>query len=296
MQIPPQRSMPPFIQLGDIRISRIVEMETPFMDPLQMFPDATAEQLAQHRSWMQPWALCPASGNIMIAIQTYVIQTRHHLILVDTCIGCDKTNPFFPAWHQRSDRGWYRALQAQNLNPQDVDFVFCTHLHSDHCGWNTQLVDGRWVPSFPRAKYIIAEKELQHVATAGTAAYRESVLPVIEAGQVQGVAADFALDDQVWLEPTHGHTPGHVAVHLQSGQQRAVLCGDLIHSPLQCHHPQWRYWVDSDPKQAIATRLRFLQQQSESRSLVLTAHFPGSSVGHVETAGEAFNFRFASWQ
>jgi glyoxylase-like metal-dependent hydrolase (beta-lactamase superfamily II) len=283
------------MQLGDIQISRIVEMETPFMEPLQMFPDATTEQLSRHRSWMQPWALCPATGKIIIAIQTYVIRTRHHVILVDTCLGCNKTNAYFPEWHQRSDRTWYHSLLAQNLQPEDVDYVFCTHLHSDHCGWNTQLIDGRWVPTFPNARYIIAEKELRHVAAAGTAAYQESVLPVIEAGQVQGVDADFALDDQVWLEAAHGHTPGHVAVHLKSGQQHAVLCGDLIHSPLQCHYPRWRYWVDSDPVQAIETRVRFLQQQSESRRLVLTAHFPGPSMGHVQADGDAFTFRFRDW-
>ena len=170
--------------------------------------------------------------------------------------------------------------------------MLCTHLHSDHCGWNTQRIDGRWVPTFPNAKYLISQQELQHTAALNTPAWQESVLPVIEAGQVQAVAGNFTLDDQVWLEPTPGHTPGHVAVHLQSGEHRAVLCGDLIHSPLQCHFPRWRYWVDSDPQQAIATRLRFLQEQSETQRLVLTAHFPGSSMGHVESHGEAFRFRF----
>lgn len=283
------------MQLGDIRITRILEMETPFMDPLKMLPDASADDIAQHRHWMQPGALCPQTGKIIIAIQTYVIRTRHHTILVDTCIGCNKTNPYFPEWHQRSDRAWYQALLAQGLHPAQVDYVFCTHLHSDHCGWNTQLVDGHWVPTFPNATYIIAEKELRQVASANTPAYQESMLPVIEAGQVQSVASDFALDDQVWLEATHGHTPGHVAVHLQSGQHRAVLSGDLIHSPLQCHYPQWRYWVDSDPQQAVATRQRFLQEQSESHSLVMTAHFPGSSMGYVEARGDAFGFRFEQW-
>jgi glyoxylase-like metal-dependent hydrolase (beta-lactamase superfamily II) len=282
------------MQIGDIQISRIMEMETPFMDPLKMFPDATAAHIDQHRHWMEPWALCPQTGKVIIAIQTYVIRTRHHTILVDTCLGCNKTNPFFPEWHQRSDRSWYNTLLAQGLRPENVDYVFCTHLHSDHCGWNTQLVDGRWVPTFPNATYIISGKELQHVAAANTPAYQESVLPIIETGQVKSVANDFTLDDQVWLEPTPGHTPGHFAVHLQSGQHRAVLCGDLIHSPLQCHYPRWRYWIDSDPQQAIATRLRFLEEQSEARRLVLTAHFPGESVGYVERQQDAFQFRFSA--
>jgi glyoxylase-like metal-dependent hydrolase (beta-lactamase superfamily II) len=283
------------MQLGDIQIDRILEMEAPFMAPAAMFPDATPDELAKHRHWMEPWALDPATGKIVIAIQTYVIRTPRHTILVDTCLGCNKTNPYFPEWHMRTDRAWYDTLRAKGLHPEQIDYVFCTHLHSDHCGWNTQLVDGRWVPTFPKATYIIAEKELQHVAAAGTPAYNESVLPCVEAGQVKAVAADFALDDCVWLEPTHGHTPGHVAVHLKSGQHRAVLCGDLIHSPLQCHYPQWRYWIDSDAQQAITTRTRFLQEQCAERRLMLTAHFPRSSFGYVEAEQDSFRFRFVEW-
>ncbi len=265
------------------------------MTPAAMFPDAAPDDIDKHRHWMEPWALDPKTGKLIIAIQTYVIRTPRHTILVDTCLGCGKTNPYFPEWHMRTDRSWYDALRAKGLHPEQIDYVFCTHLHSDHCDWNTQKVDGRWVPTFPNATYIIAEKELQNVAAAGTPAYQESVLPVVEAGQVQSVASDFALDDQVWLEPTHGHTPGHVAVHLKSGQHRAVLCGDLIHSPLQCHYPQWRYWIDSDAQQAIATRQRFLQEQCEHNRLMLTAHFPRSSMGFVEAERDAFRFRFIDW-
>lgn len=283
------------MRLGDIQIDRILEMETPFMTPAAMFPDAGPDDLARHRHWMEPWALDPVSGKIVIAIQTYVIRTPRHTILVDTCLGCGKTNPYFPEWHMRTDRTWYAALRAQGLHPEQVDYVFCTHLHSDHCGWNTQRVNGRWVPTFPNATYIVAEQELKHVAAACTPAYQESVLPVIEAGLMKSVTADFALDDNVWLEATHGHTPGHVAVHLQSGQHRAVLCGDLIHSPLQCHYPRWRYWIDSDAQQAIITRENFLREQCEQRRLVLTAHFPGSSFGYVEADKDAFRFRFAAW-
>jgi len=283
------------MQLGDIQIDRILEMETPFMTPAAMFPESTPDDLARHRQWMEPWALDPVTGKIVIAIQTYVIRTPRHTILVDTCLGCGKTNPYFPDWHMRTDRAWYASLCAHGLHPAQIHYVFCTHLHGDHCGWNTQLVDGRWTPTFPNATYIIAEKELQHAAAANTPAYQESVLPCVEAGQVKSVSADFALDDNVWLEPTHGHTSGHVAVHLKSGQQRAVLCGDLIHSPLQCHYPQWRYWIDSDAQQAIATRTRFLQEQCEHRRLVLTAHFSRSSLGYVEAERDVFRFRFIDW-
>jgi glyoxylase-like metal-dependent hydrolase (beta-lactamase superfamily II) len=283
------------MQLGEISIERIMEMETPFMMASDMFPDAPMEVFEENRAWLEPTALCPETGKLIIAIQTYIIRTPHHTILVDTCIGCNKTHHYFPEWHQRSDAGWMQKLLARGIKPAEVDYVFCTHLHGDHCGWNTQLIDGHWVPTFPNAKYIISEEEIKHSEAAGAPAYLESVLPCIEAGQVIAASADFALNDHVWLEPTPGHTPGHVAIHLQSGKHRAVLCGDLIHSPIQCQYPHWQYWIDHDAEQAIETRTRFLETHCESQSLILTAHFPSSSIGHVKENKEAFIFQFVDW-
>ncbi|MBT5485544.1 MAG: MBL fold metallo-hydrolase [Gammaproteobacteria bacterium] len=280
------------MQIGDIEIDRIVEMEIPFLSPADAFPGAPVDLINTHRDWLEPAALCPETGMLIIAIQTWIIRTPQHLILVDTCIGCNKTNHYFENWHQRSDNRWYQSLLDKGIDPAQVDYVFCTHLHGDHCGWNTRLVDGRWVPTFPNAKYIIAKDEIDHVAGENTPAYQESVLPCIESGQVLSVATDYALDDHVWLEPALGHTPGHVAVHLQSRGQRAVLCGDLIHSPLQCLYPHWEYWIDHNPQQAISTRKKFLETQCEQQNLVLTAHFPSPSVGHVTARNDTFWFEF----
>ena len=283
------------MHIGDISIDRIIEMETPFMHPKDMFPDAPMDVIDTHRSWMEPNALCPHTGKIIINIQTYIIRTPQHTILVDTCIGCNKTNHYFPEWHQRQDHLWLERLLAQGLDPAEVDYVFCTHLHGDHCGWNTRLIDGRWVPTFPNAQYIISETEISHSEAAGAPAYQESVLPCIESGQVIKAGNDFALNHNVWVEPTPGHTPGHMAVHLKSGQHRAVLCGDVIHSPLQCLYPHWQYWIDYDSAQANHTRRKFLEEQCEHQRLVLTAHFPTSSMGYVKEKEEAFRFEFVGW-
>ena len=281
------------VRVGEIVIDRVLEMEIPFLLPADAFPRTdVAEAIEKHRHWLEPSALCAETGMLIIAIQTWIIRTPQHLILVDTCIGCDKTNHYFKDWHQRSDSGWYQSLLAKGIDPAEVNYVFCTHLHGDHCGWNTRLIDGRWVPTFPNAKYIIARTEVDHVAAGNTPAYQESVLPCIESGQVMAVDTGFTLDDQVWLEPTIGHTPGHVAVHLQSRGEKAILCGDLIHSPLQCLYPQWEYWIDFDPKQAVQTRKHFLETQSETNNLILTAHFPSPSMGFVDASENAFRFRF----
>ena len=280
------------LQVGELVIDRIVEMEIPFLSPADAFPDMPAGSIDAHRHWLEPIALCPDTGMLIIAIQTWVIRTPHHLILVDTCIGCDKTNHYFDNWHKRTDNSWYLKLIDQGIDPAAVDYVFCTHLHGDHCGWNTRLVDGRWVPTFPNAKYIIAKSEVDHVAGQDSPAYRESVLPIVETGQVIAVETDFVLDDHVRLQPAPGHTPGHVAVHLSSGGQQAVLCGDLIHSPLQCLYPDWQYWIDHDKAQAIVTRKDFLATRYEDQHLVLTAHFPSPSAGHVSASEDAYTFNF----
>ena len=278
--------------LGDIVIQRVAEMEIPFLTAEELFIDATQEAVNAERDWMEPWALCPDSGRLIIAVQSYLVRTSRHTILIDTCVGCDKSNEWFAPWYRRTDRSWLSRLAAAGAQPQDIDYVLCTHLHSDHCGWNTQLIDGRWVPTFPNAKYVMARREAEHAETGSGYTYSERILPVIEAGQAVLVDMDHALDDEIWLEPTPGHTPGHVAVGLASNGQEAVMCGDLMHCPIQCVHPEWRYRIDTDPLLANETRRKFLEASCEGGRLVMTAHFPAPSMGHVAREGEAFRFRF----
>ena len=278
--------------VGEIRIERLVEMEFPFLTPMEAYLDAAADAVEALRERFEPWALCPTSGKMILAVQSYLVRTSRHTVLIDTCVGCDKSNSFLPAWHMRTDRAWLEALAAAGVAPEAIDFVFCTHLHSDHCGWHTRRVDGEWVPTFPNARYVFARSEIAHFEANPNDAYRESVLPVIAAGQAELVDTDYALDDEIWLEPTPGHTPGHVAVRLASRGEEAVMCGDLMHSPLQCAHPEWRYRIDWDPILANATRRSFLESVCERDRLVLTAHFPSPSVGRVVADGEAFDFRY----
>ena len=279
-------------QIGNAKITRIEELIGPLFDPVQFFPDYDAAVFEKHSSWLYPHHADKQAGRIIASMHSWLIETTHHKILIDTCMGCDKTYESFMPWHKRTDRIWLTRLAAAGVGPEDIDYVFCTHLHADHCGWNTQLVDGRWVPTFPNAKYILAKREVEHAQTVPSRQYHESVLPVIEAGQAVLVDGDFALDDEVWLEPTPGHTPGHVAVSLASSGHEAVMCGDLIHCPIQCVYPEWRFWIDTDPGQANETRRNFLAANCGRGRMVLTAHFPSPSMGHVVEDGEAFRFRF----
>lgn len=282
-------------QLGDITINRILELEAPLAPLLEFFDDAVPEAVEPHRHWLEPKALDPETGMMILPVQSYLVRTRHHTILIDTCIGCRKTYGGMPEWQDLRDETWLRNLEAAGVGPGDIDCVFCTHLHVDHCGWNTRLVDGRWTPTFPNAKYILAADEYAACEAEGTAVFRENVLPIMEAKQAVLVDTDYAFDDEVWLTPAPGHTAGHVAVNIASRGQNAIMIGDMMHSPIQLAHPEWSPNFDFDMALSTETRKQFLDSHCETETLVLTAHFPSPSVGHVVPHAErAFDFDYSS--
>jgi glyoxylase-like metal-dependent hydrolase (beta-lactamase superfamily II) len=286
-------------QLGGLTLARAVEMVMPF-DRQGFFPETTPDQWAPYEGWLKPKAMDPATRAMLFTVQSYVVRTSHHTILIDSCVGNHKERANRPLWHRKTDDAYLRALAALGLAPEDIDYVLCTHLHADHVGWNTRLEGGRWVPTFPNARYVFTRKELEAWQGGHPKFTRhpleDSVLPVIAAGKADLVDHDFALDDEVWLEPSPGHTPDHVAICLASQGRNAVMCGDLMHSPVQCLHPEWTVWPDWDAAQAKATRRVFLERHADTDTLVCTAHFPLPSAGRIVVEGDAFRFRAeADW-
>jgi glyoxylase-like metal-dependent hydrolase (beta-lactamase superfamily II) len=193
------------------------------------------------------------------------------------------------------------------LRFESIDHVFCTHLHSDHTGWNTMLRDGRWVPTFPKAKYIFHKKEYAYweaatrqgahppgsVLVGGTQnVWSFNCLPIVEAGQALLVDDTFELDDTFSLTPTPGHTPCHCCVNIRSRGQQAVVTGDMMHHALQCREPDWSSVFDTDRKQAAQSRRRFLGQVADTSTLILPIHFPNPTVGLVAADGERFRYTF----
>jgi len=283
-------------KLNDVEIGRVIEYNGPFMSIYDFFPDATPDLLAPHRHWLEPNALEPGTDLMLMPIQSYIIHTPSATILVDSCVGNHKSVKWFQPWHDKSDTFFRDGMIAEGTHPDEIDFVFCTHLHVDHSGWNTQMIDGTWVPTFKNAKYIFSKKECNYAEKLyndyGDPTFIENVQPIIEAGQAQLVEDDFELDRFVRLEATPGHTPGHCAIRVQDGRETAVISGDLIHSPIQCQYPSWNFKFDADKKLAATTRLNFLQKHCEAGTQVLTAHFPLPSSGRVENKGDAFVFRY----
>jgi len=169
--------------VNDMTIHRIVEQESGFTPMLDFLPTLTKETLGENLSWLAPRGYDSASGNVVLCFQSYVVKTPHHNILVDSCIGNDKNFPNRPAWNKKTDANWMKALKAAGLGVEDIDFVMCTHLHGDHVGWNTRLENGRWVPTFPKARYLFSKKEYTYWSEIHQKTpldqITDSVLPII---------------------------------------------------------------------------------------------------------------------
>jgi glyoxylase-like metal-dependent hydrolase (beta-lactamase superfamily II) len=270
--------------IGDIVVSKLIEDVHAF-DTMTGLPDAVPEVFESNRSWLAPHLYDFAADTLVLSFHTYIVRTPKHTILVDTCIGNDKERPWSEIWHQRSGP-YLDQMIAMDVAPEDVDYVMCTHLHADHVGWNTRLLDGRWVPTFPNAKYIFSRQDYEHYQTSDPDdhshnAFRDSVLPIVEAGQAVLIDDDFAIDDTVTILPTPGHTPGHYCIRLRSNGAEAILTGDLMHFGVQVARPDWSAVFCLDRVASAATRKTFVDAYAETDVLIMPAHFPGPTCGHI---------------
>jgi glyoxylase-like metal-dependent hydrolase (beta-lactamase superfamily II) len=281
------------LAIGDLVIHRIVEQETTFLPALEMLPGLTPERLAENRPWMRRARAIDEADVLILCFQSYIVKTPHHTILVDSCIGNDKPRPLRPKWNMKTDDTYMLGLAAAGFSLSDIDYVMCTHLHVDHVGWNTRLENGRWVPTFPNARYVFAKTEFDYWtelhAKTPVAPFGDSVLPVVEAKQADIVRHDYEIGDHARILPTPGHTPGHVAFAFGRGNDTAVVSGDLMHSPLQARYPELSAKFDVDQIQAAATRRKFLERYCDSDTLCCTAHFPSPSAGQIRRSGNGFS-------
>jgi glyoxylase-like metal-dependent hydrolase (beta-lactamase superfamily II) len=273
-------------QVGGVKITRIVEMEiaggTRFI-----LPDATREACLPI-SWLQPHFM-DAEGNLIMSVHALVVDTGDRRIIVDTCIGNDKVRSI-PTW-SNLQTAFLSDLEAAGYPRESIDTVLCTHLHIDHVGWNTMLVEGAWVPTFPNARYLLAEKEWRYwdgvdddPLNAGI--LDDSVRPVFDAGLVDLIDWEHQVCATVRLKPTPGHTPGHVSVVIESAGQTAVITGDCIHHPCQMTRTDWCSSADYDATQGRSTRESVLAEYADQPVLVIGTHFATPTAGHVKLREE----------
>jgi glyoxylase-like metal-dependent hydrolase (beta-lactamase superfamily II) len=285
----------PTLTVGDARLDRVVDIPRFELAVGWLFPDADQAALAEHRSWLDPHFM---SGEMLaLSIHSVVLRVAGRVILVDTCVGEHKPRPRQPAWNERRDTDYLARLAAIGIGPEQVDIVFCTHLHADHVGWNTRLRDGRWVPTFPNARYLIGRAELAYwqarlvtepAEMVNHGSYADSVLPIVEAQRVDLVDSDHEVLDGLIVQPLPGHSPGQVGLLLRRQGQGCLLVGDAIHHPVQLVQPDWSSRLCSDPSQARETRHRFLNQVADRGDWLVPMHFMNVTGMRIRRLGDVF--------
>jgi glyoxylase-like metal-dependent hydrolase (beta-lactamase superfamily II) len=275
-------------QVGRVKITRIVEMVFPV--PLRFVPDATSAELRK-LAWLYPHFVGEDDA-LNLSVHALLVEAPGLKLVVDTCVGNDRPRGITggqplatPFLQHLGEAGWSRDA---------VDAVVCTHLHADHVGWNTMLEDGKWVPTFPKARYLISGREYEFWSATQDEEQRamlgDSIKPIFDAGLVQLVELEHVISPEIRLTPSTGHTPGHVCVLIESDGERAVITGDMLHHPFQLGHPDWVFGGDDDPKAAALTRARLFAEWADQAVLVIGTHFATPTAGHVVRDGPAFRF------
>jgi glyoxylase-like metal-dependent hydrolase (beta-lactamase superfamily II) len=276
-------------RIGAVTVAKIVELEVTGGSRF-ILPQATYEAVLPI-TWLQP-DFADERGRLKMSIHALVVDAPSRRILVDTCLGNDKENRRIPTWN-KLQTSFLADLAAAGYPRETIDTVVCTHLHVDHVGWNTMLVDGRWVPTFPNARYLMGRVEYAHWTQQQeredmAAIVADSIAPVWDAGLVDLVETDHRVSDEISLVPTLGHTPGHVSVRIASRGETALITGDFMHHPCQIARPEWSSTADSDPAEARRTREAMLRALAGTPTLVIGTHFAGRTAGRVVRDGEAF--------
>jgi len=276
-------------RIGQVTVTKIVELEVTGGSRF-ILPQATYEEILPI-GWLQPH-FADERGRLKMSIHALIVETPERRIVVDTCLGNDKRGRRIPTWNNL--QGTFLAdLAAAGYPREAIDTVLCTHLHVDHVGWNTMLVDGKWVPTFPRARYLMGRVEFdhwrsQHERDDMAAIFADSVKPVHDAGLVDLVETDHRVSDEISLVPTIGHTPGHVSVLIRSQGEQALITGDFMHHPCQIARPEWSSTADSDSAEARLTRERMLTRLADTPILVIGTHFACRTAGRIVQDGDAF--------
>ncbi|MBH81563.1 MAG: MBL fold metallo-hydrolase [Gammaproteobacteria bacterium] len=287
-------------QIGDVKVTQVVELTFEGLDAF--LPDATPEAVLPIE-WLKPGFVTP-EGVLRFSIHALVIDTGSRRIIVDTCVGNDKPRDAFPDWHMLQT-SFLEDLEQAGYPRDAIDTVLCTHLHLDHVGWNTMLVDGEWVPTFPNGRYLIERNEFAYVdeeaeaeeveawlKDMNRAVMQDSIGPLVAAGLLELVDADQRICDEVRLIPTPGHTIGHVSVLIESAGESALITGDFVHHPCQLAHPEWSVTTDYDPVDSVATRERVFSRFSDTPTLIIGTHWPEPTAGVIERSGDAYRLKY----
>lgn len=266
------------VQVGEVTMTYIPELTLP-TSVRWLLEGVERAQVEACGDWMRPHYQ-NEDGFLLQSIHSLLVRTPDRVILVDTGVGNGKERGgAIPAFN-RLDTDFLDRLRESGVEPEEVDTVLSTHMHTDHVGWDTRLEHGQWIPTFPNARHLFVDTEWEHwhrvarEAEATEQLLADSITPVFEDGLVDLVPADYIVCDEVRLVPSHGHSPGHVTVEVHSQGETAALIGDVMHSPLQAAFPRVKPALDRELEPAAAARRAVLEAYADTSTLVLGAHWP----------------------
>jgi glyoxylase-like metal-dependent hydrolase (beta-lactamase superfamily II) len=278
-----------------IEVRRIVDLD-PYTASLDiLFPGATLPEFQAAAQWLSGDHFDLERKTVLLSIQSHLLRLNGKTILMDTCVGEHKQRPHLPAWHDRSHSPYLANLARCGCRPEDVDIVMCTHLHADHVGWNTRLQSGEWAPTFPNARYVISQQEMDYragefakSAQADHGSYQDSVLPILNRG-LATIANGSETIDGATIIALPGHAPGQIGLEIEDGDRDTlVFIGDAIHSPLQVLYPDWSTRFCFDGAQAALTRRRLLERAVAEDLLLFPAHLRVETSMRIRDQGGRF--------
>ncbi|WP_225703347.1 MBL fold metallo-hydrolase [Bradyrhizobium cenepequi] len=283
-------------------MTKVEEQLLRTVPPSFLYPGLTSEEFAIAQATLAASDVEPPRDALILSVHTWVVKTPRHLILIDTASGNDKERPTNPLFH-RQNLPYLEQLRQAGVSPEAVDFVFNTHLHVDHSGWNTRLSNGKWVPTFPNARYVFPMAERDYYSSPAShneanlpslGVYEDSVLPVVEAGLADFIGPEGGKYLDVFeFIPTPGHSIGHMSIALDSGGASAIFAGDVMHTVLQVARPEQNTVYCEFADEARKSRQKILSRAAATRALYLSTHFPGSSAGFVTSDAGGFTWRYA---
>jgi glyoxylase-like metal-dependent hydrolase (beta-lactamase superfamily II) len=280
----------------------VEEQQLHAVAPEWLFSTFDAAEFDAVRPELAPLDLDAGAPQLVLSIHTWIVRTPDHLVLVDTGSGNGKERPRNPAFH-RQNIPFLERLSAAGVKPENVDYVINTHLHVDHAGWNTVLKDGRWVPTFPNARYIFPRREQEYYSTEASHndvnipsefVYEDSVKPIIDAELVDYVEPEGGkLLDIFEFIPTPGHSIGHMSVKISSRGEQGLIAGDLMHHPTQVYKPEWNTIFCEFVDEAVTSRRMMLEYCADTGAKYFAMHFAGSGCGYVDREGDGFSWKYA---
>ncbi|MCL2384029.1 MAG: MBL fold metallo-hydrolase [Oscillospiraceae bacterium] len=280
-------------EIGDVQVFQIVELEAG--EIIQSIINEAIPENIRRIDFVYP-NFADEHGNLKALVQAFLIKVGDEYILVDTCNGNAKKRTDMPEW-SNLDIDFLEQLYDLGIKETDIDYVICTHLHTDHVGWNTIFKDGKWVATFPNAKYIFAKEEYDYWKSKpeneiddDKSAFDDSVEPIMNQGLGMLVGSNYRLNDNISLIPTVGHTPGHISVIIESNNEAAIITGDLLHHPCQIAYPNWNTEADGIKKEATISREKLLNEISNKNIMLIGSHFSNPVAGYVQKENDIFKF------